>query len=132
MTMATRWAGFEVRDFAALLTARAAEHPERVAVRVLGDGERETRTLSYADLHGEAARIAARLSELAQPGERVLLLYPSGVEYVTAFLGCLYAGVVAVPAYPPESLQPQHLGRLLSILKDSAPRVISTAAQLEG
>ena len=42
----------------------------------------------------------------APPGERVLLLYPPGLEYVAALFGCLYAGAVAVPAYPPRFNRP--------------------------
>ncbi|MEY2936078.1 MAG: hypothetical protein RL033_6827, partial [Pseudomonadota bacterium] len=131
MTMATQLTGSSVTNFAELLRARAAVHPDKVAVRFLGDGERETRSLTYAELHGEAVRVALGLLELATPGDRVLLLYPSGVEYITAFLGCLYAGVIAVPAYPPESLQPKHLGRLVAILADARPRVISTEKVIE-
>src|SRR5688572_3655511 len=99
--MALQVMGSNVQNFVQLLSARATEHPDRPAVRFLGDGERETRRVTYGELHREASRIATRLAELAQPGDRVLLLYPSGVEYIAAFLGCLYAGVVAVPAYPP-------------------------------
>jgi acyl-CoA synthetase (AMP-forming)/AMP-acid ligase II len=70
--------------------------------------------------------LAARLQGLAATGERALLLYPNGPEYVQAFLGCLYAGLVAVPAYPPESSQPHHLTRLLSVARDARPALVLT------
>ena len=62
--------------------------------------------LSYAGLDERARAIAALLQEHGAAGERVLLLYPPGLDYIAAFFGCLYAGVVAVPAYPPR-LTPQ-------------------------
>src|SRR5690348_12217276 len=63
----------------------------------IGDGEAGEQ-LSYGDLNRQARALAARLRELRLVGERALLLYPPGLEFITAFLGCLYAGVVAVPA----------------------------------
>ena len=48
-----------------------------------------------------AMAIGAELQASAAPGQRVLLLFPPGLDFVTAFFGCLYAGVVAVPAAPP-------------------------------
>jgi hypothetical protein len=74
--------------------------------------------------------MAAALTQRAEPGERALLLLPSGPDYVAAFFACLYAGVIAVPAYPPESMRPQHLERLLSIIDDAEPGLILTTAQL--
>ena len=58
-------------------------------------------------------------------GERALLLYPQGVEFVESFLGCLYAGTVAVPAYPPDPTRLERtLGRLLGIIADCRPKVV--------
>jgi acyl-CoA synthetase (AMP-forming)/AMP-acid ligase II len=68
--------------------------------------------------------MAALLQERAAPGDRVLLLLPSGLDYVAGFYGCLFAGVIAVPAYPPQSTQPQHLERLRLIVEDAEPRLI--------
>ncbi|HVR99607.1 MAG TPA: AMP-binding protein, partial [Thermoanaerobaculia bacterium] len=62
------------------------------------------------------------------PGERALLLYPPGLEFVAAFFGCLYAGVIAVPAYPPRSRRPD--SRLRGIAMDCRPRVVLTTAAL--
>ena len=57
--------------------------------------------LTYEDLDRHARLIAARLQSLDIEGERVLLLYPPGLEYIGAFFGCLYAGAIAIPVYPP-------------------------------
>ena len=89
---------------AGLLRARAAAQPDREAYLFLGDGEIheahevETERLTWGELDGRARAIAAALRESVAPGGRALLLYPPGLEFVAAFFGCLYAGVVAVPA----------------------------------
>jgi acyl transferase domain-containing protein/acyl-CoA synthetase (AMP-forming)/AMP-acid ligase II/acyl carrier protein len=108
-----------------LLRRRAREHPEREACKFLADGHDERDTLRYGELDRRARAIAARLQAEGLAGERALLLYPAGLEYVSAFLGCLYAGVVAVPAYPPVPNRP--LGRLRAIAADAAPAVVLAA-----
>src|SRR5207245_11772104 len=76
---------------------------------------------TYADLDRRTRSVAARLQAEAAPGERALLCYPPGLDYVAAFLGCLYAGVLAVPAYPPRPGRP--FDRLESLATDAGPRV---------
>ncbi|SMF97565.1 amino acid adenylation domain-containing protein [Methylomagnum ishizawai] len=114
-------------DIVALLCARAQRKPAATAYLFLADGETESGHLSYADLDLKARAIAARLQAAVAPGERALLLYPPGLDYVAAFFGCLYAGVVAVPAYPPSRRQ---LARLSSIVEDAAPAAILGTAEL--
>ena len=72
-----------------------------MAFTFLADGESEGGRLTYGELDRRAAAIAAALAASVAPGERALLLYPPGLDFIVAFFGCLYAGVVAVPAYPP-------------------------------
>src|SRR5436305_13559638 len=81
----------------ALLARRAGDQPTRLAYSFLGDGERETARLTFAELDRRARDIAARLQADGRSGSRVLLLYPPGLDYIEAFFGCLYAGAVAVP-----------------------------------
>src|SRR5574338_1673257 len=82
-----------------MLRQRAMNQPDRHAFTFLadGDGDDEVR-LTYGELDQRARSVAARLQGLSLAGERALLLYPPGLEFLTAFFGCLYAGVVAVPA----------------------------------
>jgi acyl-CoA synthetase (AMP-forming)/AMP-acid ligase II len=115
-----------------LLCERAERHPDRVALRYIGDGENVSHVSTYGELHRAVARVAAHLQTLSSPGDRALLLYPSGPSYVVAFLGCLYAGVVAVPAYPPESQLAHHVQRLVSIALDAQPRLLLTEQALAG
>jgi amino acid adenylation domain-containing protein len=100
---------------------RAADRPERPAFAFLADGEREAERLSYGALDLRARAVAAALRERLEPAARALLLLPPGLDFVAAFLGCLYAGVVAVPAYPPRPGRGE--GRLRALLEDARPGI---------
>jgi acyl-CoA synthetase (AMP-forming)/AMP-acid ligase II len=71
---------------------------------------------------------AARLLTVTSSTSRAILLLPPGLDYIVAFLGCLMAGVVAVPAYPPRNNR--HTTRLLAVINDSKAEVIITTRQL--
>lgn len=116
----------------ALLRQRAVEQAEMRAYTLVLDDTLEV-DLSYGELDRQARAVAARLQQLGAAGERALLLYQPGAEYIVGFLGCLYAGVVAVPAYPPN---PMRLGRTLPRLQAIANNAgarfaLTTAAILE-
>src|SRR4051794_20244842 len=104
-----------------LLRVRAAELGEREAFIFLADGEEPGPRLTYAGLDRRARAIAAALRTSLVPGDRALLLYPPGLEFIAAFFGCLYAGVIAVPAYPPR-LKDRSQARLRAIARDAEPR----------
>ncbi|HEU5348367.1 MAG TPA: fatty acyl-AMP ligase, partial [Ktedonobacterales bacterium] len=104
---------------------RAEVQPDDLACMFLPDGDGDEVRLSYRDIDQQARSIGAWLQEQGAGGSRVLLLYPPGKDYVAAFLGCLYAGAVAVPAYPPRSNQ--LLARLQLIAEDTkAPLALTT------
>ena len=111
-----------------LLGNRTRIQPQEVAYKFLQRGENEVCSLTYQDLDNRAKAIAAYLQSLDVVGERALLLYPPGIEFITAFFGCLYAGVIAVPAYPPR--RNQKMMRLRAIVKDAEAKVVLTAASL--
>jgi len=112
------------------LQQRAAQTPDRLALRFLADDPLAAQVLSYRELDLRARTIAAALQAHTVVGDRAVLLFPSGPDYVAAFFACLYAGVIAVPAYPPESARRHHQERLLSILADAGPRVLLTSNDL--
>ncbi len=112
------------------LMRHAAQRGDEPALRFLDGRREEGLVLTYRQLDARAQVIAQALHRQFRPGERALLLLPSGPDYVAAFFACLYAGVIAVPAYPPESTRAQHLERLLSIIADAEPAVILTTTPL--
>ena len=84
-----------------LLRRRAADTPDRTVFTLLRDGVTPVETVTFAELDRRAMQTAAWLQPRFSAGARALLLYPPGIDFVVAFLGCVYAGLVAVPAYPP-------------------------------
>jgi 8-amino-7-oxononanoate synthase len=84
-----------------LLRQRAAYRPHDRAFTFLVDGENEELNISYSELDRKARAVGGWLIANGMSGKRVLLLYPSGLDFIAAFMGCLYGGAVAVPAYPP-------------------------------
>ena len=121
--------GFQPATLIDLLSRRASQQPGRVAYTFLGAEEAEEGSVTYGELDRQARTVASRLQSMGvSEGERVLLLYPAGLGYVAAFLGCLYAGVVAVPAYPPRPNRP--LSRLRAIVADSQATTTLTTARI--
>ncbi|MEO1497318.1 MAG: aminotransferase class I/II-fold pyridoxal phosphate-dependent enzyme [Planctomycetota bacterium] len=111
-------------DLVGLLRLRAERLGRQRAFTFLVDGENERVHTTYAELDARARAIAAYLQSEGLAGERALLLFPSGLEYIAAFFGCLYAGVVAVPAYPPRRNANMH--RIQAIVGDARPKVALT------
>lgn len=84
-----------------LLAKRAASQPDARAYIFLSDRGAEEAVISFRQLHDAANACAARLSEIARPGERALLVFPPGLEFIVAFFGCLIARIIAVPMMMP-------------------------------
>jgi len=120
-----------VTSLVELLRFRALTQPEQRAYVFLDDGERPGRTLTYAQVDLRARTIAASLEGEAEPGDRVLLVIPAGLEFIEAFFGCLYAGLIAVPIQAPH---PARLGRigphLDRIAQDAGASVVFTIHSL--
>jgi acyl-CoA synthetase (AMP-forming)/AMP-acid ligase II/acyl carrier protein len=115
---------YEFATLADLLSYRALKQPNQVAYIFLVDGETVEVSLTYQELDQKARAIATVLKSMKTTGERVLLLYPSGLEFIVAFFGCLYAGVIAVPVYPPR--RNQRLTRLQAIAADAQAKFALT------
>jgi acyl-CoA synthetase (AMP-forming)/AMP-acid ligase II len=114
-----------------LLRSRALHQPEQRIYTYLIDGETEGANLTFAALDWQARAIGAVLQSRKASGERALLLYPAGLEFISAFFGCLYAGVIAVPLPPPNMAQPQRtLPRLRIIANDTQPMLALTTSSI--
>lgn len=113
-----------------LLLHRSQQMPEQLAFEFLETGEATTARLTYRELDARARTIAIALQARELEGERVLLFYQPGLDYITAFFGCLYAGAVAVPAYPPRGTQ--KLARLQGVMANAAARLVLTTQAILG
>ncbi|MCC5609398.1 fatty acyl-AMP ligase [Nostoc sp. CHAB 5834] len=111
-----------------LLIYRAKNQSEQKAYTFLRSTETEAASLTYGELHLQAQAIAASLQALNLGGERALLLYQPGLDFIAAFFGCLYAGVIAVPAYPPR--RNQKLSRLQAIAVDAQAKIVLTSKSI--
>ncbi|MFI1887740.1 fatty acyl-AMP ligase [Streptomyces jumonjinensis] len=120
----------EFGSFAELVLTRSDERGDADAFVFLSEGARgaQAEHLPYAELDRAARDVASWLQERRLQGRQVLLLYPSGPEFVKAFIGCLYAGAVAVPA-PLPSEQGQHFRRVSGIVRDARVGAVLTLAE---
>ena len=103
---------------------RARTQPGDIAFSYLVDGELEQVDLTYTELDRQARAIGAWLMSQGLTGERALLLYPAGLDFIVGFFGCLYAGVVAVPVYPPR--RNRSMERIQAIADDAEAKVALT------
>ncbi|MET8764931.1 fatty acyl-AMP ligase [Lentzea sp. NPDC004782] len=115
----------DVANLADLCRRQVALRGEERAFVFLESGVVESATITYAELDRRARAIAVRLRELALPGSRALLCHPPGIEFVAAFLGCLYAGIIAVPAPSVRRAtgDARH-SRLIAIADDCRPALV--------
>jgi polyketide synthase 12 len=117
-----------VRSLVDLLTTHATHQPDRTAYRYLvtGDPDGEIQEISYARLATRSRAVAAWLQDRGLAGSRAMLLYPPGLEFVCGYLGCLAAGVVAVPGVPPQGRAQNHraLTRMKRLIADADAKVI--------
>jgi len=116
------------RSLVDLITMHASSQPDRTAYRYLvtGDCDGEIQDISYGRLAERSRAVAAWLQERGLAGSRAMLLYPPGIEFICGYLGCLSAGVVAVPGLPPHGRSQNHraLLRMKRLIADADAKVI--------
>ncbi|MBZ5525494.1 MAG: AMP-binding protein, partial [Acidobacteriia bacterium] len=121
---------FMGKTLVTLLQGRARQEPTTKVYTWLADGDRESACLTYSDLDRRARAIASHLQSLKLRKKMALLLYGPGLEFVEALFGCLYAGIIAVPAYVPGSARENP--RIEGMLHDAGCGVaLTTADSLE-
>jgi acyl-CoA synthetase (AMP-forming)/AMP-acid ligase II len=121
------------RTLVDIVVARAAATPDEAAFRWLNDASGDGIVITYAELDRRARAVGAALRRAGAVGERVLLAYPPGPDFIFGFIGALYGGATAVPISP---LYPGRLDRgrsvLGSIIQDAAPAAAVTVGSLVG
>lgn len=115
-----------------VLRTRRHQTPDRLAYQFLVDGQTEGTRLTYRQLDAASRAIAARLGEMGEHGDRALLLYPPGHEFLLAFFGCMRAGIIAVPLPPPDAARIKRaLPRLQSVIRDAKASLVLTTNAIE-
>jgi len=113
-----------------LLRHRASVTREQTAYTYLDDRFGSPRTFSWGEFDERARAMAAGLLTRSKPGDRALLVLPSGPDFLFAFFGCLYAGLIAVPA--PEPARARDIDRLRGLIASAKPSVVlATRALLD-
>ncbi|WP_440054277.1 amino acid adenylation domain-containing protein [Pseudoalteromonas sp. T1lg65] len=115
-------------DLVSILISHAQTRGDSTVYQYFFDEKLPSKTLTFAQLDRHARIIAHKLSESFQQGDRALLLYNSGFEFVEAFFACLYAGIIAVPIYPPK--KNQNTDRLRAIIQDAGAKGALTTAKI--
>jgi acyl-CoA synthetase (AMP-forming)/AMP-acid ligase II len=113
-----------------VLRWRAENQPNATAFVFLADGETESERWTYQELYARACAVAERLRASSAAGDRVLLIYPPGLDFVAALLGCFVAGVTAVPAIPDPS--PRAMARFRKIVADAQSTLVLSTESLLG
>lgn len=114
-----------------LLRERADQQGDRLAFAYLEDGTVESRRITYGELDRQARAVAARLQEVAEAGERALVIYPAGIDFLIGLFGCLYAGLIGIPTPPPEASRLKRTRpRLDSIIDDARASLVLTTAPI--
>src|SRR4051794_27707251 len=114
------------------LATRARSMPDQPAYTFVDyqqDPDGTPQTLTWRQTHERAAALAVRLAGLVEPGDRVAILAPSGVDYVVGLFAAWYAGAIAVPLFAPDL--PGHRERLACTYADCRPSCVLTVTATE-
>ncbi|KJC41579.1 fatty acyl-AMP ligase [Bradyrhizobium sp. LTSP857] len=114
------------RSLVALLARRAADQGDDRAYVFVSDRGTEEAALTFRQLHDASRALASHLTAAAQPGDRAILVFPPGIEFMVAFFGCLMAGIIAVPMMMPRRNSARDASA--AILANCAPAVALTTS----
>jgi acyl-CoA synthetase (AMP-forming)/AMP-acid ligase II len=120
----------DVSTLGEVLIWQATHRPDKRVFLYLERGERETESLTFAQLHLRARAIAHALQDNELGGRRVILAYPSGLEYVAALFGCFYAGAIAIPV--PVASYGNSVARIRAIWSDAEAAAVLSVRSLIG
>ena len=119
-----------VRNLLDILDHHAQSHPEKIAFNFIE--EHKEKSITYLELHNSSKQLAAELQSQSLEGERAIILFPPGIDYIISFLGCLYAQVIPVPAYPPAGFkEAEAVDKLLRVTLDSQAKVVMSHFKIE-
>jgi acyl transferase domain-containing protein/acyl-CoA synthetase (AMP-forming)/AMP-acid ligase II/acyl carrier protein len=123
--------GYPINNLVELIRYRAAQSPDQMAYTYLKEGIVDEGRLNYAELDRKARAGAVVIRRCVAPNGRVLLLYPPGIDFMVGFAACLYAGVIPIPAPPPDTVRLKRtLPRLKAIAKDAEASLVLSSGEL--
>jgi len=115
-------------DIIRLFERNCQNHAEKVIYYYLEDGLNETSRITFREMNSRAKAIAAALQGKYKKGDRALMLFPTGIEFIVSLFGCFYSGIIGVPAYPPR--KNRLFGRFEAIVNDCRPSLILTTKKI--
>ena len=120
-----------LQNLVTVLQQRAKQHRKDLAYLFLEDGEAEKVSVTYEEIDKKARAVASYLQRRQTLDQRVILLYPAGIDFITAFIGCLYAGVTAIPMSCASLTDFKKIQDVLvAIIKDSSAKCLLTVTNL--
>ena len=105
-----------------LFEFRTQEQADKTLYIFLEDGVQIHSQITYGELRDKAKSVAASLQKTNKEGDRVILLFPNGIDFIVGLFGCILAGMIGIPAYPPRKAQSND--RFFSILRNSGSSLI--------
>lgn len=124
LTSSDKGTSYPASNLVSVLQQNAEKYPEKIVYIFLEDGENEKEKISCSEIVERSKSIAAYLQKSGEKGDRVLLLFPTGIAFILSLYGCFFAGMIGVPAYPPKRNKPNE--RFTAILQNAEPSIILT------
>lgn len=121
--------GFQLDSWVEVSEKHVKNHPDKVAITYPGDDESGEEHWTYSQLIQKSKAIASELQNRCEAGERALLIFQSVREFLPAFLGCMFAGVIAVPMSPIRGKR--NISRINLIIEDSDATVLLTSTSMK-
>lgn len=121
----------QITNLIHLLEDKARIYPDKVAYIFLADGKNISDSLTYLQLAEKAKTVAGYLQSKVKRSERAILLYPSGLDFIIAFFGCIYAGIIGIPLPPPDMFRKaSNLARIRTVIEDAKATLVLTPSNL--
>jgi polyketide synthase PksL len=117
---------------AKLIHDNAKKFPDKKAIVKIDENGGAASSITFGELDRQAGSLAALLAKCQLADEKVILLFPAGIDFVVSYIACHYAGVIAVPVTPPDAAQlTQTLNHLSSVMEDSGALAIMTTTEIK-
>jgi len=112
------------------LLEHSQKQPDNLSFIFLPNGEEEGDKLTFGELVVKIKSLAAELQDKYSQGDRAILIFTPGLEFIVGYMACLFSGILPVPVFPPHKTRlQQQIPVVLNIIKDSSPKLILTESE---